>query len=164
MSETLWTDGVETMDGVPNPDWILFVCEWDKGEDPFLKLMSSRSANDLELRATEARALAAALTAWADRVEPEKTREREEGTGREWVRGADGVMRRWPAGSTPGSCSQCCRPIDLALAEDGTCLPCARIATRLDALESHHKGVLSTLRDLEADVEKIRQGLRAGGA
>lgn len=32
----------------------------------------------------------------------------------------------WPAGSVPGACSFCLRPIDLALAEDGTCLPCAR--------------------------------------
>lgn len=37
-------------------------------------------------------------------------------------------------------------------------------ANRLTSLEGYHQGVLSTLRDLEADVDKIRQGLRAVGA
>lgn len=109
MSEVLWRDDSgegAVLETTPRPaDWRQVVT------------LDVSGRASVSLWAGEARSLAAALVAWADKAEP-------------------------VTASSPWSA----------------------LVARMDRLEAHHQGVLSTLRDLEADVDKIRQGLRAGGA
>lgn len=152
-------------DATTNPAMLVDLGQLDAEGDPLVAIAVTPGTEGVRLSLSEARALAAALAAWADRVVPVDPNgpirlarasrdELLEQLTREQIK-SEGLTRE----------RDDARAKVAELARPATAMsPWAALVARMDRLESVHQGVLSTLRDFEADVSRIRQGLRAGGA